>query len=292
MLRMNNVLFTAFRVFLLASLGCATAKPLPEPTDIPTLGQLALRGDPLPEDQALVVAARLVPFTKFANLNEACEVAMASDKDLPTARDRSLMIATRDLSIAFADSDPAKLKTFPARTVWWPSVDNETCFTLLCVVPPAAASAQNALERMPGRHAPPISVPAPAVVQTEAVGETAPVVAPAPKPALSVWDGAAKHRDGEAFAFDKQLCSVGRAEVNKPRQLDEAKDASSFLAASNILYALKSKLGIEAYDNDAEKLLANALHKEWRLPSKASIEAAVCVALPKGIAPPAPVAAN
>ncbi len=294
MSRMNAALFMLFGYVLLAVIGCATSKPLPDPVDIKTLGEMISRDDQVPVDQAMDFAVRMVPYTKFANQVEVCEVSVAKEGDMNMSREKSLALAVRDLSIAFTASDVARLKALPARSVWWVStLDNVTVFTLFCIVPPATPAAQKAYSMLPGRRAPtPAPATVPIVVQDVPASSVAPAVASAPKSTGSIWDGAAKYAEGEAFAFNGKLCSVGRAELRKPRLKDEAMDTSSFLAAANILLSFKTRFKIVAYDGDANELLKEALYKEWRLPTTASMEAAVCVAMPEGGLPHKAVAAN
>lgn len=276
----TTVLFTA----LLAFLGCATIAPLPDPVELPTLGQLVSKaGDPLPSDQSMAIAKRLRPGVPFQNGNEVSVVTIAKSKDPETGRTRSLAAAINALSPAFYSADLKQQK----RIVWWPGVDNETYYTFLCVVPPANASTQKAVSLLPGHPAPASSATekGPVIVKAAPVIQAPIMALPTNPPAI--WAKAAQYKPGDSFAFRKNRCSVGRAEMPRPQALEAAKGDSSFVAASNLIHAVKVEQGVKPYDGDADELLGKAVLKQWRH-SEGGMEAVVCIDMPST----ASVAAN
>lgn len=190
--RMNTALFI---LLITGAYGCATASSRPfEPTESPTLWEMAGEDGTMPQDEALKYARRLVLDTKFVNRNEACVVSR-SQGDLNESRPSSEERAVRTLLLAFvgsAENQAAEFGKLQSRIVWWPSADGESCYTLVCIIPPDTARAKTVFANLPGRRTPlvPEKTPAqPEPEQTIAAKTTETVIAqtetaPAPEPVI------------------------------------------------------------------------------------------------------------
>ena len=274
--RKKYALFTtyAFALALLTTFGCASAKPMPDPVDMPTLGQIVAGNDVMPSDPSLATALRLVPDTKYANGVVACVVSQAKTGSIESSRTEALKKAGKILSLAFTNGNIEELNNLMHQDNWWPHSDNNTCFAQLCVVPPESAAAQRTFASLPGNR--------PAMAPTEAKNDKQ-VVQPLlaeEKSSKTVFETAAGLDPGAAFNYDNQLCSVGNVEIGEPHRTEEAKELSMFLAASNVLNALEHKLHDRTYDNDTALLLAAATRREWKRQPKGVLTAAVCINVP------------
>lgn len=280
MKRMKSAIFIITTFALFSNVfGCATTPQSRfEPMDIPTLGELVAGEDTIPTEPSLKTALRLIVGTKYANGVEACVVSSSSTSEgAAVNRDKSHADAANILAKVFTDGNLEMLGARPTRMNWWLSSNSKTCYTQLCVVPPATLQAERAFALLPGQRTPTISPE----VEKKAVTEPAAPATVAIIPPKGIWELAALQKNGDSFTFEDHLCSVGQADFAKPRQLNEAKENSSFLAASNLLYILRKQLNHDVFDNDTEVLLAAAAVKEWRQPKARTVEAAVCVNIPQ-----------